>query len=56
MDSEQKKRKKKSLDKKKKKTIAAYEAKSLVQQAPRRLRGYTAIEINFSLVWFKVNG
>jgi hypothetical protein len=32
LDSEQKKRKKKSLDKKKKKTIAAYEAKSLVQQ------------------------
>jgi hypothetical protein len=32
LDSEQKKRKKKSVDKKKKKTIAAYEAKSLVQQ------------------------
>jgi hypothetical protein len=32
LDSEQKKRKKKSIDKKKKKTIAAYEAKSLVQQ------------------------
>jgi hypothetical protein len=32
LDSEEKKRKKKSVDKKKKKSVAAYEAKSLVQQ------------------------
>lgn len=32
LDSDEKKRKKKSVDKKKKKSIAAYEAKSLVQQ------------------------
>ena len=36
LDSEEKKRKKKTVDKKKKKSVAAYEAKSLVQQVRTR--------------------